>query len=54
VRRSFDADVVFLKSQTPRRYCVHDRITLLRARGRITGLLTENTCSSARFASMVG
>jgi hypothetical protein len=53
VRRSFDDDVVFLKSQTPRCYCVHDGITLLRARGRITGLVNENACNSARFASMV-
>jgi hypothetical protein len=52
VRRSFDVDVVILKSQTPRRDCVHDRITLLRALGRISGLSIENACNSARFAPM--
>src|SRR4051812_21826861 len=50
VRRSFDGDVVILKSQTPRRDRVHARITLLRARGRITGLAIENARYNAGFA----
>jgi hypothetical protein len=54
VRRSFDADVVILKSQTPHRDCVHDGITLLRARMRIAALLIEKACNSARIASMAG
>src|SRR5215470_19740773 len=54
VRRSFDADVVFLKSKTPRRYCVHNRITLLRAGRRITALLIENAHNGARIGSPIG
>src|SRR5262249_48567297 len=41
VRRSFDADVVILKSQTPRRYCVHKGITLWRGHARITRMCTR-------------
>jgi hypothetical protein len=53
VRRSFDVDVVILKSQTPGRDCVHGGITLLRARGRIAGLSVEKARNRARFAPAV-